>query len=130
MNTIEDLNDLLDQITKLQEQAAEIGTAMIRLEGHKHSIDADEIFFENGIVMVDYDVHLGCGEWECHDFKIPAEYFFNPHFIDDAREQLRLKKEADEEKMRQRAEKRRLEKEAIEIKKYLELKEKYGDREL
>ena len=130
MKTVDELHDLIDQITKLQEQAAEIATAMLRLEDKKHSVDSDEIYFENGTIMVDYDVHLGCGEWEMHDFVIPNSYFFDENFINDAREKLRLKREAEEEKSRQRAEKRRLEREAVEIRKYKELKEKYGDREL
>jgi len=124
-NNANELYELLEIIQQLQERAAEIATAMVKLKGGKYSIDSEEISFENGSITAEYEEYLGCSEWETHGIDIPLSYFFDENYLDDVKEKIRKMEEEKKRKAEEAAARRKRENEERERKKYLELKAKF-----
>lgn len=125
LNNENDLRELLGIIQQLQERAAKIATSMVKLKGGKTSIDAEDIRFENGAIVTEYEEYLGCGDWDIHGINIPLSYFFDENYLDDAKEMIRKMEEEKKRKAEEDAARRKKEAEERERKKYLELKAKF-----
>jgi hypothetical protein len=121
----EQLTELFELMQEIQERAAEIGNAMLKLEGKKESIDSSNIHFNDGDITAEYETYHGCGNYETEYLSIPTKYLFDENFLTEAKEKLRVRKEREERDRYLAEEKRKRDAEERERKKYLELKARF-----
>ena len=122
----DDIYTFSEAYDELRRKAAPIAKAMLELRGIKEWVDEDDIYMDYGNLYAKYTV----GGYGCYDdetIQIPSEYLFNPEWLESAK--VQLEKEREKERKKQEAARIKREKahEEAEKKKYLELKEKYGD---
>ena len=124
----DDLYTFLETIEQLQQRVVPIANALAELEtGKNQGIDEEDITFEDGRIYAKYTVYY-CGTYDDEQIHIPADYLFDPDFLEDAKERIRVRKEKERiEKEKKEAERKRRTEQA-ERKRYLELQEKYGDK--
>lgn len=121
----DDLYDFIEQVTELQERAADIATTILNLQGTRGTIEPEDIRFDGNSIYARYEEYH-CGEVDYHDIYVPFEYLLDDDYIDDAKEQLRLRKEKEERDKQERLERERRLAETRERSEYLRLKEKFG----
>jgi hypothetical protein len=128
MNTIKNIDDFYDMMGKweeVSEKAADIATAMLKLEGFTRAyFDSDDAKIENGDICFTYDDYH-CGESDYHSVTVPPEYLFDDDWLVNAKEELRKRKEREANKERIRKENEAKRAEEAERKKYFELKAKF-----
>lgn len=120
----DDFQTFVEAYQRLQERAAKIATAKIKLEGSSSSIDYDEIFIEDGYLQYEYTTYC-CGDREVEYGTIPAKHLFDDNWLEEAARRLEIKKQQEEE---QRERKRIADEEAKrkrEYDQYMKLKEQF-----
>jgi len=127
INNEDDAEMVLESFEKLQERAAKVARQLIELEtGQKFSVDAEDITYECGGLYANWWTSC-CGDSEDHQQHIPLRYLFDEDWQAEAEVELQRKKEEAAEQERIRKEKAEQRKAEAERKRYLELKEKFGE---
>lgn len=129
----DELYDFLEKVQVIQEEAANIATAMHKLSSDRNrffsSFDSDDISFEyGGYINAEYTYHDRCGDSETYRESIPLSHFFDSSWYDEALQQI--EKEKEKERLRKEMEDitRKRKAEEAERKKYEELKAKFENK--
>lgn len=125
MNSIEEAEQLIEQIEQLKKRAVPIAKKMIELEtGREPWIDEDDIVIKCGD-LVAIDSYSCCGSYDEQSYTIPLWYLFDKDWEEQATKRIEQRKLA--EQKRKEREKEEREKKAQERKynEYLKLKEQF-----
>lgn len=123
----EDFDTIANTLMDIQRKAAPIASALVELVGDHPawSIAYDDIYFEDGEMYAKYETG-GRGYYEESSIHIPSGYLFDDNWLEEAEEQIRIKKEKDAEKKRLAEIRKKKAAEDREYKSYLKLQEKFG----
>ena len=122
----EQLNEIIEALEAVKSKAAKIGTLMIKLEGEKGSIDEDDIKFGDWSgITADYEVYIGCGDYERKSLTIPSRYLFEDEWEQQFKDKIAERRAAEERKRQQEIEKRQKAAEEKRKQEYLKLKKEF-----
>ena len=120
------LVEFMDVWEELTAKVAKIATAMLKLKGIHGQIDSEDVQIEDDMFYATYEEYSRCESYEIHTINVPNAYIFDDNFLENAKEELKLK-EAERQKQKQKQrEKNALKEYNRELAQYNKLKKKFG----